>query len=60
MEKLTRKSNISIFHDLWSDFKVSEMGWEVKNIVRGQSKHGLWGSNLKTVKFLPGDAQEQI
>ena len=60
MEKLTRKSNISIFHDLWSDFIVSEMGWEVKNIVRGQSKHGLWGSNLKTGKFLPGGAQEQI
>ena len=60
MEKLTRKSNISIFHDLWSDFKVWEMGWEVKNIARGQSKHGLWGSNLKTGKFLPGGAQEQI
>ena len=60
MEKLTRKSNISIFHDLRSDFKVSEMGWEVKNIVRGQSKHGLGGSNLKTGKFLPGGAQEQI
>ena len=60
MEKLTRKSNISIFHDLRSDFKVSEMGWEVKNIVRGQSKHGLWGSNLKTGKILPGGAQEQI
>ena len=60
MEKLTRKSNISIFHDLRSDFKVSEMDWEVKNNVRGQSKHGLWGSNLKTVKFLPGGAQEQI
>ena len=54
MEKFTWNSNISIFHDFWSDFKVSEMGWEVKNIVRGQSKHGLWGSNLKTGKFLPG------
>ena len=50
MEKLTRKSNISIFYDLRSDFKVSEMGLEVKNIVRGQSKHGLWGSNLKNRK----------
>ena len=36
------------------------MGWEVKKILRGQSKHGLWGSNLKTGKFLPGGAQEQI
>ena len=43
MEKLTRNSNFSIFHDLRSDFKVSE-------ILRGQSKHGLWGSNLKTGK----------
>ena len=60
MEKSTRNSNFSIYHDLWSDFKVSEMGWEVKNIVRGQSKHGLWGCNLKTGKFLPGGAQEQI
>ena len=60
MEKLTRNSNFSIFHDLRSDFKVSKMGWEVKNILRGQSKHGLWGSNLKTGKFLPGGAQEQI
>ena len=57
---MSRKSNISIFHDLRSDFKVSEMGWEVKNIVRGQSKHGLWDSNLKTGTFLPGGAQEQI
>ena len=60
MKKLNRNSNFSIFHDLRSDFKVSEMGWEVKNILRGQSKHGLWGSNLKTGKFLPGGAQEQI
>ena len=60
MGKLTRNANFSIFHDLRSDFKVSEMGWEVKNILRGQSKHGLWGSNLKTGKFLPGGAQEQI
>ena len=60
MQKFTRKSNISIFHDFWSDLKVLEMGWEVKNIVRGQSKHGLWGSILKTGKFLPGGTQEQI
>ena len=31
-----------------------------KKIVRGQSKHGLWDCNLKTGKFLPGGAQEQI
>ena len=60
MKKLTRNSNFSIFHDLRSDFKVSEMGWEVKNIPKGQSKHGLWGSNLKTGKKFPGGAQEQI
>ena len=60
MKKLTWNLKFSIFHDLRSDFKVSEMGWEVKNIVRGQSKYGLWGSNLKTGKFLPGGAQEQI
>ena len=30
-----------LVHDLRSDFKVSEMGWEVKKILRGQSKHGL-------------------
>ena len=60
MEKLTRNSNFSIFHDLRSDFKVSEMGWEVKNVLMGQSKHGLWGSNLKRGKILPGGAQEQI
>ena len=60
MEKLTRNSNFSIFHDLQSDSKVSEMGWEVKNILRGQSKHGLSGSNLKTGKFLPGGTQERI
>ena len=60
MKKLIPKSNFSIFHDLWSGFKVLEMGWEVKKIVRGQSKHGLWGSNLKTGKFLPEGAQEQI
>ena len=60
MGKVTRNANFSIFHDLRSDLKVSEMGWEVKNILRGQSKHGLWGSNLKTGKFLPGGAQEQI
>ena len=60
MGKLTRNANFSIFHDLRSDLKVLEMGWEVKNIVRGQSKHGLWGSNLKTGKILPGGAREQI
>ena len=27
------------------------MGWEVKKIIRGQTKHGLWGSNLKTEKI---------
>ena len=60
MEKLNRNANFSSFHDLGSDFKVLEMGWEVKNIVRGESKHALWGSNLKIGKNLTGGAQEQI
>ena len=60
MEKLTRNAKFSTFHDLRSDLKVSEMGWEVKKILRGQSKHGLWGSTLKRRKFLPGGAQERI
>ena len=33
--------------------KVSEMGWEVKKILRGQSKQYLQVSNQKTGKFLP-------
>ena len=28
--------------------------WEVKTDFRGQSKHGLWGSYVKTGKYLPG------
>ena len=60
MEKLTQNSNFSNFHDLRSDLKVSEMGWEVKKILGGQSKHGLWGSNLKTGKKFPVGAQAQI
>ena len=42
------------------NLKVSEMGWEVKKILRGQSKVCLWVFNLKTGKFLPGGTQEQI
>ena len=33
--------------------KVLEKGWKVKKIIRGQTKHGLWGSNVKTRKYLP-------
>ena len=51
MRKLTQNANFSIFHDLQSDLKVSEIVWEVKKILRGQSKHGPWGSNVKTRKF---------
>ena len=29
------------------------MGWEVKTDMGGQAKHGLWGSNVKTGKYLP-------
>ena len=60
MKKLNRNTNFSIFHDLRSDLKVSEMGYEVKNIIRGESKLCLRVFNLKLGKFLPGGAQEQI
>ena len=60
MGKLTQNANFSIFHDLRSDLKVSEMGYEVKNIIRGESKLCLRVFNLKLGKFLPGSAQEQI
>ena len=29
------------------------MGLEVKIDMGGQAKHGLWGSNLKTGKYIP-------
>ena len=60
MKKLTHNSNYKIFHDLQSDLKVSEMGWEVKKIIRGQSKQYLRVFNLHIVKFLPQDCQDQI
>ena len=60
MGKLTRNANFLTFHDLRSNLKVSEMGYEVKNIIRGQSKLCLRVFNLKPGKFLPGGAQEQI
>ena len=28
--------------------------WVAKKIIRGATKHGLWGSNAKTWKYLPG------
>ena len=28
------------------------MGWEIKNLLRCQSKHGLMGSSVKTGTFL--------
>ena len=31
-----------------SDSKVTEIGSEVKKNFRGQTKHGLWGSDVKT------------
>ena len=60
MKKLNRNTNFSIFHDLRCDLKVSEMGYEVKNIIRGESKLCLRVFNLKLGKILPGGAQEQI
>ena len=35
------------------------MGWEVKNHIDCQSKHGLSDSSVKTGKFLPDGSQEQ-
>ena len=35
------------------------MGWEVKNLLSCQSKHGLVGSSAKTRKFLTGESQER-
>ena len=37
-----------------SDSKVMEMGSEIKQNFRGQTKYGLWGSHVKTWKYLPG------
>ena len=31
-----------------SDLKVSEMSWQVKKFIIGQTEHGLLGSNVKT------------
>ena len=31
-----------------SNLKVTEMGSEDKKNFRGQTKHGLWGSDVKT------------
>ena len=36
------------------------MGWEVRNHIKGESKQGLCGSSVKTVKFIPGTWQQQI
>ena len=33
------------------------MSWEVKTDIRGQSEHGLFESNMKTVNYLPGDGK---
>ena len=60
MEKLTRHANFSAFHDLRSDLKVSEMGCEVKQILRGPSTLCLHVFNLKTGKFRPRDCHHQI
>ena len=36
------------------------MGWEVKNVVRAQSKYGLMGSSAKTGKKIFRGSQEQF
>ena len=30
------------------------MGWELKTYIKGQVKHCVQGSNVKTGKYLPG------
>ena len=44
--KLTFKSNYALL------FYLRWKGYEVKNHIRGQSKHGLWGCSVKTGNFL--------
>ena len=41
-----------------SNLKGSLMGWEVKNLLSCQSKHGLVGSSAKTRNFLSRESQE--
>ena len=41
-----------------SNLKGSLMGWEVKNLLSCQSKHGLVGSSAKTRHFLSRESQE--
>ena len=60
MIKLMSKSDFSHISSLVSDLKGSYMGWEVKSDFRGQSKHGLWGSNVKTGKYLPGADRSKL
>ena len=36
------------------------MGWEVKNVVRAQSKYGLMGCSAKTGKKIFHASQEQF
>ena len=36
------------------------MNWKVQVDMGGQPNHGLWGSNVKTRKYLPMGGQEQI
>ena len=35
----------------------SEVQFECVVHMEGQAKHGLWGSNMKTGKYLPGAAR---
>ena len=48
MVKLTSKSTFSNLSSFQVEFeRVVKWGYEVKNHIRGQSKHGLWGSNVE-------------
>ena len=57
MVKLMLKSNFSLLPSFLVEFErvVNRLG-----DVRGQSKHGLWGSSVKTRKNLSGAWQKRI
>ena len=56
--KLTFKSYFSLWSSFQVKFESSLMGWEVKNLLSCQSKHGLVGSSAKTRNFLSRESQE--
>ena len=52
--KLMSKSNYSLLSSFWVKFERVVNGLEGQNHIRGQSKHGLWGSSVKIGKNLLG------